>query len=87
MDNNENIVSGWIVKGNSAFNKEKQNSTPVILSFPVEPIKDIRDSIRSLGLRFNKFRKEWYGNVKDVAKLKGCVAKCKHDLEVLKEDV
>ena len=59
LKNNDSIRSAWTIKGNSAFNKEKQDSKPVILSFVSEPIKEVRDTIRSLGLRFNKFRKEW----------------------------
>ena len=87
LDTNENLISDCIVKGNSAFNKEKQDSKPVILSFASEPEKETRDTIRSLGLKFNRFRKEWYGNVKDMEKLKTCVSAFKHDLEVLKYEV
>ena len=87
LKNNDSIRSAWTIKGNSAFNKEKQDSKPVILSFASEPIKEVRDTIRSLGFRFNKFRKEWYGNVKDMEELKTCVSKCRHELEVLEEEV
>ena len=87
LKSNDSIRSAWTIKGNSAFNKEKQDTKPVILSFASEPIKEVRDTIRSLGLRFNKFRKEWCGNVKDMEELKTCVSKCKHELEVLEEEV
>lgn len=86
LDNNENIIPSWTKKGSYAFDKEKQNATPVILSFAQEPEKDIRDNIRSLGLRFNRFRQEWYGHTKDIAKLKECIAKCKYDIEILEEN-
>ena len=87
LKSNDSIRSAWSIKGNSAFNKEKKDTKPVILSFASEPIKEVRDTIRSLGLRFNKFRKEWYGNVKDMGELKTCVSECKHELEVLEEEV
>lgn len=87
LKNNDSIRSAWSIKGNSAFNKEKQDTKPVILSFTSEPIKEVRDNIRSLGLRFNKFRKEWCGNVKDMEELKTCVSECKHELEILEEEV
>jgi len=83
LDANENLLSGWIVKGNSAFNKEKQEATPVILRFGDEPNKDIRDFIRSYGLRYNKFRQEWYGEVKDIDGLKSSLGKIKYDLEIV----
>lgn len=83
LDANENLVSSWIVKGNAAFTKEKQEATPVILKFSDEPNKDIRDFIRSHGLRYNKFRQEWYGEVKDIDGLKSSLGKIKYNLEIV----
>ncbi len=85
LDDNDNLVSGWIVKGNAAFNKEKQNATPVILKFDDAPNKDIRDFIRSHGLKYNKFRKEWYGSIKDIDGLKSSLGKIKYDLEIIED--
>ena len=85
LDANENLVSGWIVKGNAAFNKEKQIATPVILKFDDAPNKDIRDFIRSHGLKYNKFRKEWYGSIKDIDGLKSSLGKIKYDLEIIED--
>jgi hypothetical protein len=83
LDANENLLSGWIVKGNAAFNEEKQEATPVILRLTDEPNKDIRDFIRSHGLRYNKFRIEWYGEIKDIDGLKSSLGKIKYDLEIV----
>jgi hypothetical protein len=47
LKNNDSIRSAWNVKGQTAFNKEKQDKTPVILKFETEPNSDIRDFIRS----------------------------------------
>ena len=85
LDDNENLVSGWIVKGNSAFNKEKQEATPIILKFGDESNKDIRDFIRSHGLKYNKFRSEWYGGVKNIDDLKSSLGKIKYDLEIIED--
>lgn len=85
LDANETLVSGWIVKGNAAFNKEKQNATPVILKFDDEPNKDIRDFIKSNRLKYNKFRSEWYGEVKDIDGLKSSLGKIKYDLKIIED--
>ena len=61
LKNNDLISNAWSIKGNSAFNKEKQDTKLVILSFASKAIKELRDTIRSLSLRFNKFPKEWCG--------------------------
>ena len=85
LDANENLLAAWIVKGNAAFNAETKNSTPVILKFADEPGKDIRDFIRSHGLKYNKFRSEWYGGVKDIDGLKNSLGKIKYDLEIIED--
>ena len=79
----ENVISGWIVKGNAAFNKEQKETTAVICKFANEPVKEIRDSIRSLGLRFNRFRSEWYGNINNPDELKNRLGKTKYNLEII----
>ncbi len=83
LDDNDNIMSSWVVKGNNAFNEEKESTIPIILKFSDEPGKDIRDFLRSRSLRFNKFRKEWYGEVKDISELKNNLPQTKYDLEII----
>jgi hypothetical protein len=58
LGDNENLLFGWIVKGNAAFNAESKKTKHIILKFDDEPNNDIRDFIRSHGLRFNRFRSE-----------------------------
>ena len=82
---NENLLSAWIVKGNSAFNAEQKDTTPVILKFPEEPNSDIRAFIRSHGLRYNSFRSEWYGNALRLDELKSSLGKIKYDLEIIED--
>ena len=70
LKSNDNIRSAWNLKGNAAFNKEKQDKTPVILKFETEPNSDTRDFIRSCGLHYNRFRHEWCGLVNNLKNLK-----------------
>jgi hypothetical protein len=81
LDNNENLLAAWVVKGNAAFNAETKNSTPIILKFPEEPNSDIRAFVRSHGLRFNSFRQEWYGNALRLEELKSSLGKIQYNLE------
>ena len=81
LDDNENLLAAWVVKGNAAFNAETKNSTPVILKFPEEPNSDIRAFVRSHGLRFNSFRSEWYGNALRLDELKTSLGKIQYNLE------
>ena len=83
LDANENLLSKWIVKGQAAFNAEKTKTTPVILKFDDQPSGDVREFIRSHGLRFNRFRSEWYGNVTRLEELKDSLGKIKYNLEII----
>jgi hypothetical protein len=85
LDVNENLLSKWIVEGQAAFNAEKRKTTPVILKFDDQPTSDIREFIRSHGLRFNRFRKEWYGNIPNtrLEDLKNSLGKIKYNLEII----
>jgi hypothetical protein len=85
IEADENIISKWIVEGNKQINKEKKNTNAVILKFPEEPAKVIRDTIRKLGMRFNSFRKEWYGRVSDIGKLKSNIKDVEHDITIIEE--
>jgi hypothetical protein len=81
LDANENILSGWVVKGNSAFNAEKKRTTAIILKFADEPNVGTRAFVRSHGLRFNSFRQEWYGNAYRIEELKTSLGKIQYNLE------
>lgn len=87
LKSNDNIRSAWNSKGNAAFNKEKQDKTPVILKFETEPNSDIRDFIRSCGLHYNRFRQEWYGFVNNLKNLKSKLqnCSCKYNIEIIEE--
>ena len=67
------------------FNAEKTKTTPVILKFDDQPSSDVREFIRSHGLRFNRFRSEWYGNVTRLEELKNSLGKIKYNLEIIEQ--
>ena len=83
IEADKNIISKWLVEGNKQLNKEKKDATAVILKFPEEPNKDIREFIRSHGLSFNRFRKEWCGNTRRLEELKKSLGKIKYELEII----
>jgi hypothetical protein len=64
---------------------KKEKTTAVILKFDDQPTSDIREFIRSHGLRFNRFRKEWYGNIPNtrLEDLKNSLGKIKYNLEII----
>jgi hypothetical protein len=86
LENNPEIKDAWIIKGDQVFTTEQKLLTPVILTFESQPEKETRDQIRSLGLRWNKFRKEWYGNLTDFDSLNTIIKTCPHNLEILNDD-
>ena len=85
LKNNDSIRAAWTTKGNAAFNKEKKDKVPVILKLEDELSNDIRDFIRSCGLRFNKFRREWCGMVTNLENLKSELnnQSCKYEIEII----
>lgn len=85
LDANELVMAAWVVKGDKELNKEHMEAVPVILNFEMQPEKEIRDQIRSLGLKWNSFRSEWYGTINDVELLKKLVSSYKHKIEILSD--
>lgn len=58
----ESTIKKWKDKGAAAFEKDKaQNGEALIVSFDAEPPREAKDKLRSLGLRWNRFRREWQG--------------------------
>ena len=74
LSKDKSIVSKWESIGKNAFEREQKLSTPVILSFQGPPASDVKTTIRSYNLRWNSFRKEWYGLVKELDALKDYLA-------------
>ena len=61
---------------------------PVTLSFDNKPTDSLEKTIRSLGIRFNKFRQEWYGDVKEqhLTKLTKSIENYKHDIDIRQKE-
>ncbi|MDP5110334.1 MAG: conjugal transfer protein TraD [Rickettsiaceae bacterium] len=85
LEQDELVMAAWIVKGDKALNREQKESIPVILSFETQPEKGMRDQIRSLGLKWNSFRSEWYGTIDDIELLKKLISNYKHSIEILND--
>ena len=77
------IRDAWTKKGKSALDAEQKATTPIIVKFDEEPDTKIKEEIRFQGLRFNKFRSEWYGNVNDIESLKNSLGGINYNLETL----
>ncbi len=60
----------------------------MILKLATEPSNEIRDFIRSCGLRFNRFRSEWHGLVTNLKNLKSELENnsCKYEIELIDND-
>lgn len=86
LDKDNNIRHKWTESGKQKLQQEAKLFTPVIVKFDDIPEKEIRDSIRSHGLKWNKFRSEWYGNVNDIESLKNILKSVKHSIEILNTD-
>ena len=79
-----NIKVNWTKIGSEKFDLEQSEFTPVIIKFDQQPEKNIRDTLRSHDLKWNKFRSEWYGNILNLEQLKTDLASVKHDIEIIK---
>ena len=86
LDKDNNIRHRWTESGKQKLQQEAKLFTPVIVKFNDIPEKELRDSIRSHGLKWNKFRSEWYGNVNDIESLKNTLKHVKHSIEILNTD-
>ena len=60
--NDEGIVKKWTQNGAETFEADNQESgEALILTFDSEPDRAVKIRIREAGLKWNRFRKEWYG--------------------------
>ena len=83
INDDASLINKWAEIGDKEFSNEQKVFTPIIISFESQPDKSTRDQIRLHGLRWNKFRQEWYGSVKCIDSLKQCINSIPHNLEIL----
>ena len=70
LNENDRIISSWKIIGETFFTKEIKDKIAILLTFKEQPDSDIRTLIRSHGLKWNALRKEWYGYINSLEKLK-----------------
>lgn len=83
LDSDSKIKDKWTKTGATKLSEEEQKYTAVIIKFEGEPEKLIRDLLRSHGMKWNKFRHEWYGNVTNLDQLKQDIGDKPHNLEII----
>lgn len=90
MTNTETIISEWTEQGARAFELQKLSDgvgnsldlIPLIITFKMEPPRELKSQLRDLNFKWNPFRKEWYGygNLHELKSLikpaNGTVASC-----------
>jgi glycyl-tRNA synthetase (class II) len=84
LETNPTIKDEWTKLGKAKFDQEKKEKTALILKFAQQPSDEIRKTIRNHGLKWNKFRSEWYGECFDIDSLKNDLASIQHTIEILK---
>lgn len=82
LNKNDEIIEQWAQSGKEAFSEANKGKTPVIVTFKEKPDRDIRTTIRSLGLKYNPYRKEWQGHV-PLPELEKSLTQQKAEVKVL----
>lgn len=77
------LKNAWTKIGADAFEQENKERIAVVVKFEVEPTLEIRQSIRSYGLKYNRIRKEWYGYIEDLQTLKAQIMNLKYEIEFM----
>lgn len=63
----EGVIKEWTKRGAEALDLDKrQNGEPLVVTFAEEPEKSVKVKLRGMGLRWNRFRREWQGFAKKV---------------------
>jgi len=83
LEINSAIKDEWTKLGKTKFDQERQSKTALILKFTEQPDSKIRESIRNHGLKWNKFRLEWYGDCTNIDALKIDLGTCEYKIEIL----
>ena len=83
LQDSPHVRDKWTSIGQAKFSQEQQSKTAVIVKFEEQPDSDTKKAIRDHGLKWNKIRSEWYGEVGDLSALKQCLRNTKYDIEVI----
>ncbi len=71
LETDKSARDEWTRIGKAKFEQEERLKHKVILTFEQQPSSEIRQIIRNHGLKWNRVRSEWYGEVSDIDALKG----------------
>jgi len=59
----DSTVKKWKDKGDAAFKKaKKENGEKLILTFDMEPSREVKNKLKDLKFSWKSFRKEWWGH-------------------------
>lgn len=83
LESNQSIRDEWTKLGKTKLDQERQNKIALILKFEKQPDSEIRQSIRNCGLKWNKYREEWYGDISDLNSLKKDLGSLEYKLEII----
>ena len=83
LDRHPNIIEKWELMGEKAFSEDKSNTTPVIITFEIDPGSSIKNHIRACRMHWNSFRSEWYGHVPDLERLKLGLRNINYKIDIL----
>ena len=83
LDHDPAIIDQWTQVGRDKFEQEQQKYTPVIIKFSSQIEQELRTQLREYGLRFNRFRQEWYGNVENFEQLQNRMEGIEYDLQII----
>ena len=70
LNDNDKIIHSWKKIGEEFSTKEIKDKIAIILTFAEQPDLDTKALIRSHGLKWHPLRKEWYGYISSLEKLK-----------------
>ena len=83
LETNSAVKDEWTKLGKTKLTQETQSKTALILKFEQQPSGEIRQFIRNHGLKWNKYRQEWYGEVVNVDSLKKDLSNTPYTIEVI----
>jgi hypothetical protein len=83
LERDASIKDEWTKLGKMEFDREQKNKHPVILKFNKQPDSELRQIIRNHGLKWNRVRQEWYGEILNIDDLKNNLGSVKYELEQL----
>ena len=80
LDTNKNIIDLWQTEADLCSKTSQTEPHNIILKFNAPLEQKLCKLMRDKGLRFNKFRQEWYGSVVKINELKQTLQHIPHEI-------